>query len=113
MTSFAFSISPEVSKITPYKPQLAASFVVDECNEIFDFNAPPFLLSTTTLIKQKFHIYIYIFEKVTTTMKAVAILVASLAVVTAFVPQQNAGLSSTKLEALADQVRTPHNVGVT
>ena len=46
-------------------------------------------------------------------MKAVAILVASLAAVTAFVPQQNAGLSSTKLEALADQVRTPHNVGVT
>jgi uncharacterized membrane protein len=38
-------------------------------------------------------------------MKSIAILVASLAVVTAFVPQQNVVSSSTKLEALADQVR--------
>jgi hypothetical protein len=39
-------------------------------------------------------------------MKSIAILVASLAVVTAFAPQQNVASSSTKLEALADQVRT-------
>lgn len=38
-------------------------------------------------------------------MKSIAILVASLAVVTAFVPQQHVGSSTTKLDALADQVR--------